>query len=239
MISVDIMAVLASISFIALSPDKRRSLIYLLPYLAVLLVAVYENIGAYTIYNREASGWIYDMLYPNRNRDLYNLWNYNILSVQGMSLLYLSLIKVYMKTPVRKKMIKGIILLVFFSSLMLQVSGVQPLIDSQPIIFFICYASVILGCGFFFIELMTQSEYLEINPIEQFAFWQVTFIMFYNTMIFLIQISFNYLMSIDSKLLSSFYYNARILSQLVLLAFLITLAAPAFKWKMNKEQIYV
>ncbi|MDF2156617.1 hypothetical protein [Algoriphagus sp. CAU 1675] len=124
-------------------------------------------------------------------------------------------------------------------ALVLEVSGMLPIVDSQPTIFFLFFGSNIIASGIYFIDLLTSPDYLDINPLEQFSFWQATFILFYFSMIFLIQVAFNYLWANYPDLLTSLYHFPRILSILSSVTLVATLASYKLKWKSDKQLIYV
>ena len=232
MLCLDILLITGTVFFFLLPREKRKNHSYLLPFLILVLVLCYENLGAYTAYFRNSNQWVYQF-FGSESTDNYNLWVWNIFNYQIGNFLFLALIKNWVKDPKRKKIIHYFQIGFVVLSILFQLVGLQPILDNQTLIYFIGSISVIIACGIFFIDLITSDYYLELNPLKLPSFWQITLILFQHTMMFLTEISFDYILSISNALLLSLYKISQTLYVLLLIVFVFSIGEPLFN-KKNK-----
>lgn len=215
--------ILGLILFFFLEKDKRGKPGFYLPFCLILLSVFYEYLAAATVEFLEINKWLYGVFnYPHENN--HNLWVYNFFGSHLPSLLFLALIYQYLFSSVKKRIVKGLLLLFIFSYVVFQVLGIESLFEQQAYSIFVGNSAVIIACGLYFMELISHPDYLEINPIKAFSFWQVTAILFNDTLKFLLEISFNYIISISMNLMSSLYLISMVTWILVLCSFLVTIA---------------
>jgi hypothetical protein len=232
-IVIDIILVLGIISFIKLPKNERANSHYWLPFLILVFTVFYESTGSFFLFSRELNAEINAFL-GNTEHPKYTIWVYNIFNIYILTFLYLFLIRQYV-TNRNRKMINGMMVFFFVAIIILNYSGVEKVYDSQPIIFFIGASFLIIASGLYFLEFIMGDIYLEINPLRLFAFWQVTFILFNYSAIFLLFISQKYLWQNYYSLYASISYINVILGILTLIVLLMTLAIPSLKWKYEKQ----
>jgi hypothetical protein len=221
-ISISGISILALILFFFLEKDKRGRPELYLPFCLILLSVFYEYLAAATVQFVEINKWLYGVFnYPHENN--YNLWVYNFFGYHLTSLLFLALIHYYLFSPIKKKIVKGLSLLFIFFYVVFQVLGIESLFEQQTYSIFVGYSAVIIACGLYFMELISHPVYLEINPLKAFSFWQVTAILLNDTLKFLLEISFNYIISVSMNLMESLYLISGVTWILVLCSFLFTI----------------
>lgn len=214
--------ILALILFFFLENEKQRKPEFYLPFCLILLTVFYEYLAAVTVHFKGINKWIYQVFnYPYENN--YNLWVYNFFGSHLTSLLFLALIYCYLFSPFKRKTVKGLSLFFIFAYIVLQLTGIESLFEQQTYSIFVGYSVVIMACGLYFMELISHPDYMEINPVKAFSFWQVTLILFNYTAVVFLEISHNYIISISMDLMSSLYLISKITWTLILLSFLVTI----------------
>lgn len=228
--------ILALILFFFLEKDKRVKPEFYLPFSLILLSVFYEYLAAATVVFIEINKWLYGVFnYPHENN--HNLWVYNFFGSHLTSLLFLALIYQYLFSPLKKRIVKGLFLLFVFSYVVFQALGIESLFEHQTYSIFVGYSAVIIACGLYFMELISHPDYLEVNPLKAFSFWQVTVILFNYTIEFLLEISFNYIISISMNLMASLLKISMITWILILCCFLVTIILNT-RFFITKELSY-
>lgn len=228
--------ILALILFFFLEKDKRVKPEFYLPFSLILLSVFYEYLAAATVVFIEINKWLYGVFnYPHENN--HNLWVYNFFGSHLTSLLFLALIYQYLFSPLKKRIVKGLSLLFVFSYVVFQALGIESLFEHQTYSIFVGYSAVIIACGLYFMELISHPDYLEVNPLKAFSFWQVTVILFNYTIEFLLEISFNYIISISMNLMASLLKISMITWILILCCFLVTIILNT-RFFITKELSY-
>ena len=188
--------ILALLSSFFLEKDKRAKPELYLPFSLILLSVFYEYLAAATVVFIEINKWLYGVFnYPHENN--HNLWVYNFFGSHLPSLLFLALIYQYLFSPFKKRIVKGLSLLFIFSYIVFQALGIESLFEQQAYSIFVGYSAVIIACGLYFMELISHPGYLEVNPLKACSFGQTTVILFNYTIVFLLEISYNYIISIS------------------------------------------
>ncbi len=217
--------------------DKRADIKYWLPFLIVLLAFFYENLGAYTNFNFEMKRSV-NALLGNTKNPKYNVWVFNIFNQQLLTLLILYLLKSYLS--IRKKKIVNWLMFFFLGTSVFIVGfGFEPIYGSQPLIFSIAAGSILISCGLYFMSFITDDSYLESNPLRLASFWQVTFILFYHSMIFLKTVSQKYLWAENMDLYKSLNYINTILWLFIMITMLLSYSTDSLKLKLEREPNYV
>lgn len=232
-IVIDLILVLGIISFFNLPKHERASSFYWLPFFILVYIVVYESIGSFFLYSQDLNAKINRFL-GNTENPIYNVWVFNLFNIYILTVILLGLIGSYLGQKFRR-IIKAMILFFLTAICILNFFGFQKIYDSQPIIFFISASLLIIASLLYFIEFITSDIYLEINPLRLFSFWQVTFILFNYSAIFILSISQRYMWEHYYTLYSSLHIINIILGITILVIFLATLASPSLNWKFEKQ----
>jgi hypothetical protein len=86
---------------------------------------------------------------------------------------------------------------------------------------------------------MKDPVYLEVNPLRLLSFWQVTVILFYYSLTFLINNSMEYLWKTQPLLAGSLGRINMFLGILSLVVIVFIIAAPNLNIKLEKEPAHV
>lgn len=197
-IPLEILRVIGIICFFKLPKEKRANIFYWLPFLILNFHLFYKNFGSYTNYNYEFKASVNAFL-GNTEFPLFNLWLYNIARRQIEAILFLILIRISI-VPSKKKYFDWMIVIFIVAALFLQISGIELLYLNQPIIFAIGANMILLGCAIYFIDLISNKQYLEKNPLRLLSFWQMTTIMFTFSLSYISSVALLYLYQINPRL---------------------------------------
>ncbi|WP_075350077.1 histidine kinase [Algoriphagus marinus] len=235
-ISSNLLLIIGVFFFLKLPKDKRANIRYWLPFLILTFTVLYENFGSYTNYNfdfkKAINAYLGNTEYPQ-----FNLWLFNIARRQVGVILYLLLIKYWLR-PAHKKyinwMILGFIILVF----VLQISGIEPLYLNQPIIFAIGANLILIGSGLYFIGMITHDQYLERNPLRLVSFWQMTIILFTFSLNYISSVSLLYLYEVNPVLGKALQDISYVMLLCTLGVLIVTIASPLLPSIFEKEPSY-
>lgn len=228
--------IVGSISFYYLPKEKKSNILYWLPFLILCFTSFYEIFGRYTNYNYEFKRAVNEYL-GNYKYPKFNLWLFNVARRQIGTILFLLLIRTWLK-PSKKKIINWMILAFFILALGLQIFGIEPIYLHQPIIFSIGANMILIGCAMYFIELITEESYISKNPLRLLSFWQMTFIMFSFSLSYISSVALLYLYEVDPAL-GNYLQNIEILMNILTLAVLtLTIASPLLPRIFEKESYY-
>lgn len=170
------LAIVGIVGFSLLSKEQKRKKVLQLSLSIVILVAFYENLGGFIGSQKIVTNWVF------------NLFNSHIAAI-----LFLLLIRTFLKVKIHKKIVTVLIVLFLLISLFLHLIGISHYNDEGEYISFFNSVLVLCSCGLYFLELITLDEFLEINPLKQFSFWASTVILFYFSSSFIIYISYKHL----------------------------------------------
>jgi hypothetical protein len=224
---------LGIISFFSLPKNMRASAFYWLPFLILVLTVTYETMGGFFIFYKDLNAQINAFL-GNTENPRYNVWVFNIFNIYLLTIFYLFLIRQYY-TVKYKKFINGMLIFYLLAIFVLNFTGLEKVYDSQPILFFISATFLIIASGGYFIMFLQEDVYLEVNPLRLFSFWQVTFILFNYSVLFLLQISQKYMWENHYSLFRSLTYINMGFGIIILLVFSATLAWPCLKWNYENQ----
>lgn len=236
LVSIDVLFILGIIYFLKLPKEKKANSHYWLPFSILAFTVFYENLGAYTIYNFEFNESVNE-IFGNTENPRYNLWLFNIANKQITTILYLFLIRSWLE-PSKKKYINWMIILFIIAVQVLQFSRIEPIYLDQPIIFTIGANMIIVGSCLYFINLISNEEYLASNPVRLLSFWQMTFILFTYSLTYISSVSLLYLYTNYPKLLYSLLQIDLVMGILNLAIMVLTLASPRFPSVFEKEPNY-
>lgn len=235
-ISINLIGIVGVSFFLILPLSAKNKAEYYLPFLLLFLVIFYENFGAYLlvekITNQKIHEWLFNVPYQG-----WNIWVFNLFYAQISKLSFLSIIQNQLKGKKQKKIIQGIWIGFLFICLGLQWTGIEPLYDFQPIISGLGNVCIVFACCLFFIELITAKSYLEIDPLYLWSFWFITLTLFQSSMVFLTDVSYEYLTLFNVPLYDSLIYISQILYFLIMLS--ITIKFILKKLSFNPQNLTV
>ncbi len=237
MISIDIILLIGIFYFLKLPKEKRANSFYWLPFLILAFTVFYENLGGYTNYNFEFKKAV-NVFLGNTENPIYNLWLFNIANTHIITILYLFLIRSWLE-PSKKKYINWMIILFVVIVQVLQISGIEPIYLDQPVISTFGANMIIAGSGLYFIGLMSNEQYLAVNPFRLLSFWQMTFILFTYSLTYITSVSLLYLYTIYPLLVSSLYQINWVMGILNLAILVLTIASLHIPRFFEKEPNYV
>lgn len=120
----------------------------------------------------------------------------------------------------------------------LQLSGIEPVYLNQPLIFTFGANLILLGSGFYFIGLMTNEQYLSVNPLRLLSFWQMTFILFTYSLTYISSASLMYLYTNYPQLLASLLKIDWVMGVLNLAILVLTVASPRYPYLFEREPYF-
>lgn len=173
---IDLIVLLGSISFLVLSRKDQKTSIYRLLLSSLILVFVYENVAYYLASGHIGNNWVYLIFYGH-----FATW------------VNLLIIKEFILNPKLKRVIVGFVVAILIFSGIPCLFGYIPWNSSGEYTSFLTGSLMIISCGIFFYELLTNDGYLNINPLHFSGFWIVTFLLFFYSASFMILISHAYL----------------------------------------------
>jgi hypothetical protein len=233
----DALLIVGLIYFILLGAEKRVSKLYWLLFFVLSFTVFYENFGAYLTYNSSLNAHINAFLGNTKNPN-YNLWLYNLTGNVIIPCSYMLIIRLYV-SHLYKKLV-SVMLFSFISFLIVfQLVKLEPVYGPQLIAYSLGATLVLISCILFFISLMKDPVYLEVNPLRLLSFWQVTVILFYYSLTFLTNNSAEYLWKTQPSLAVSLNWINVFLGIISLMAIVIIIAAPNLNIKLEKEPTYV
>ncbi len=217
-----VFAIAGLIGYSLLSKESKKKESLILSTGIVVLVAVYEYFATLL----SASGQV-------------NNWVYNIFNGHFAAILFLLLIRSFLKKKVHRKLVNLFIGLFLLFSLILHLSGFVHYNDSGEYISFLNTIFVLLSCGLYFIELISLDELLNVNPLREFSFWASTVILFYFSSSFMIYISLKYLYTNHMDIYYMVLEIPRNMALLCNFCLLLAIVALATKEKLKLEIIHV
>lgn len=192
--------------------------------------------GRYTVYdfefNKSVNAYLGNTKYPS-----FNLWLFNIARRQLGVILYLVLIKMWLH-PSKKKYMNWMIIGFIVLATGLQIADIEPLYLNQSIIFAIGANMILVGCGMYFIGMITHERYLASNPLRLLSFWQMTFIMFTYTLSYISSVALMYLYEVNPVLGKALQKIEDLMLLLNLGVLTLTIASPLLPGIFRKEPSY-
>lgn len=170
------LAIIGLCGYFFIPVSQRGKRIIQLSLWIILLVASYELLASFL-----------------SSQKIINLWVYNLFFTHLGGILFLVLIKNFLKRQNHKKAINILILLFLLISLALHLSGIAHVNDNGEYTTALITLFIMVGCSMYFFELISIEEFLMIDPLKEFSFWSSTAVFFYYSSSFMIFISFKYL----------------------------------------------
>jgi len=236
-IPMDILMIIGLVCFLKLPKEKKANIHFWLPFLILSFTVLYENFGRYTNYNYEFKKSVNEYL-GNFKYPKFNLWLYNVTKRQIGTILYLFLIKSWLE-PTKRKFIDWMIIGFVIISLALQISGIEPLYLSQPIIFALGANMILIGSALYFTGMITQPQYLDKNPLRLISFWQMTFVMFTFTLTYIFSVTLIYLYEVNPVLGEALQQIDIVMNNINLGILTLTIASPFLPRIFEEEPFYI
>ncbi|MCE7057769.1 histidine kinase [Algoriphagus sp. AGSA1] len=236
LIALDILAVLGIIFFFRLSKDQKTQLCFWLPFLILIFTVLRSNMGGYANYNYEFKKAVNAYL-GNTEFPRYSLWLKNVGDILILTVLYFFLIKSWLE-PSKKKYINWMLIVFVVTSQIIQFSGLEPIYWFQPIIFSIGANMILVGCGLYFVGLMTNDTYLKSNPLRLVSFWQMTFLLFTYSLTYINDVAMPFLVTYNYELGKSMYQINEVMIVCNLAIFVLTIASPKLPNLFEREPSY-
>lgn len=189
---VNTLGVLTLVLFIVLPNKKKTKSRFLLPFLFIALVTFYEDFSVYLLYNKNLNQFFHELISDTPFQG-WNLWSYNLFNYQISKVLLLVYLRNQIQTPNRKKLVLIFLGGFVLTCALLMVFKLEPLYGFQTIIYFLGNTLLILASGLYFLDLISNPKFLNINPLRNWEFWSVTVILFQSAVVFLADIAYPYL----------------------------------------------
>lgn len=170
------LAVIGIVGFSILSKEQKKEQVLQLSLSIVVLVAFYENLAGLIASQKTV-----------------NLWVYNVFNSHVTGILFMLLIRSFLKRQNHKKAVTFLIVLFLLISFFLHLTGISQINDTGEYLSFFNSVMILCCCGLYFFELITLDEFLDINPLREFSFWASSLILFYFSSSFMVYISYKYL----------------------------------------------
>ncbi len=223
------------VHFFRLSKSERGNIFYWLPLLILVFTVAHENVGAFTLdseFNRSVNAF-----FGNTENPKYNLWLKNITFYYLGIILYLALIRLWI-IPSRKKILTAFIVSFTLIAPIIWLLEFEPFYLNQSVAYAIGANLILIGCGLYFIGLITDDKYLNSEPIRLLSFWKVTFILFNYSLTYINSVSLAYVYSINEDMADSLIIVDMLLSVINLAILVLILASPNFPRTFQREPYY-
>jgi hypothetical protein len=170
------LALAALIGYSVISGDQRKNESVRLSLWIVVLVGFYEVLAGFLA-----------------SQKIENHWVYNFFNSHVAAILFLLLLRSFLKKEGHRKLVYIFIVLFLLISFVLHLAGFVHYNDTGEYLTFFNTILILCSCGLYFFELLTLEEFLGIDPLKEFSFWSSTAILFYFSSTFMIFISYKYL----------------------------------------------
>ncbi len=235
-VSIDLLLLIGIVYFFKLPKEKRSHKGYWVPLTILAFTVFYENMGSFTLSHNEFNSSVNSFL-GNTGNPEYNVWLKNITFGYLGLILYLALIRQWI-VPSRKKILTAFILTFSILSPIIWWLEIEPFYLSQSVVFALGANLILVGCGLYFIGLITDKKYLESNPIRLLSFWQTTFILFTYSLTYINSVSLVYIYNINPDLADSLIMIDMVLGIINLSILALILASPSFPKIFQTEPYY-
>ena len=217
-----VFAIAGLIGYSLLSKESKKKVSPILSLGILVLVALYE-IGATLL----------------ATSSIVNNWVYNIFNGHFAAILFLLLIRSFLKKKIHRELVNLFIGLFLLFSLVLHLSGFVHYNDSGEYIAFLNTIFILFSCGLYFFELISLDELLNVNPLREFSFWACTVILFYFSSSFMIYISWKYLYTNHFDIYLMVKEIPRNMALLCNFCLLLAIVSFAIKEKLKLDIIHV
>lgn len=204
------LSIAGGISFIALSQKDKKIQINRLLITALILVFFYEILALILATNKITNHWVYLIFFNH-----FAVW------------INLLILREFIFRSILKKIILGLMVALFLFSGLPYMTGIIPLNDTGEYPSLLGGSFVLLSCGMFFYELLSNDRYLSISLLQFSGFWIGTLLLFFYSGSFMIFISYGYLINNYLDIYFIVIELTRTTALLLYLTYFLSLA----KWK--------
>lgn len=219
--------------FLKLPKSQRAIKRFWLPFLILSFTVFYESMGSVTRYYSQFNKTVNELL-GNTEFPRYNLWVFNITNTLVTTVLYIFLIRFWIP-PTKKRFLTWMIYGFIIVYLVFQFTGIEPIYLNQPMLFAIAANLILIACSFYFIQMMTDSSYLEVNPKRLISFWQVTINLFTYSLTYIYSVSLVYLYNLNPELTENLANVSRIMGILNQSILIVMIASPRLTNLFDQE----
>jgi hypothetical protein len=215
-------AIVSLAGYSILSKEQKKNESVKLSLALVVIVPFYEMLA--TVFS---------------SQKIVNQWVYNLFNAHVSAILFVLLIRSFLKRKSHKKAVNLLIVLFLLISVYLHLTEISHFNDAGEYLSFFNSILILICSSFYFFELITLDEFLEINPLREFSFWASTAILFYFSSSFMIYISLQYLFTYH---LDIFYLVIKIPIHMTLLCNLLlcfSIFSLVLKNKFQSELLHV
>lgn len=122
-----------------------------------------------------------------------NQWVYTLFGSHVTTILFVMLIRSFLKSEKHRKAVNWLIFLFLLISFFLNLTGISQINDAGEYVSFFSTVLILCCSSFYFFDVITLDVFLKINLLKEFSFWASTAILFYFSSSFMIYISMKYL----------------------------------------------
>jgi len=219
--------------FLKLPKSQRIDKRFWLPFLILSYTVFYESMGLVTRYYSQFNRTVNELL-GNTEFPGYNLWVFNITNTLVATVLYLFLIRFWIP-PTKKRFLTWMIYGFIIIYLVFQFIGIEPIYLDQPMLFAISANLILIACSSYFIQMMTDPSYLEVNPIRLLSFWQVTILLFTYSLTYIYSVSLVYLYNLNPEFTGNLANVNMILGILNQSVLIVMIASPRLPKLFDQE----
>ena len=224
------------IIYVRLPAGARKRRENFLPFLYALIYMTIDPLGLGVRIFQDVNGAVNEF-FGNIEKPFYNAWIYNIILRMILPVLTIILIQTYV--PPRQKTILQRLWIGFavFATLF-QFLQVEPIYLNQGVLVSVGSLCMLVSCFVYFYTLITRDEYIFKNILLLPSFWQITFILFYTALTYFNNVSLTYLDENHRAFLVSMFKVDKFTGVVQSLVFILCLAAPMLKIKVENQPSY-
>lgn len=214
------LALIGIIAFLFLPVQKKKQPEFYLAFLFLLIVSFYELMAIYLVESQELNKKIHELISDSDFMG-YNIWVFNIFNYQLSKIPLILWINRFINNVNYRKINLSLLGIFIFTAQVLTLTKIQEISGFQPLNYLMSYILGIVACGLFFVDLISSEKSLEIHPLRFIPFWFITLTLFQQVIVFLAEMSNDYLAFNDITLYYFFNYISMTLYVLMLTAIVV------------------
>ncbi|WP_373400516.1 histidine kinase [Algoriphagus halophilus] len=219
--------------FLQLPKAQQNSKKFWFPFIILVFVVFYESMGFFTRYHIPLNRYVNELL-GNTEFPRYNLWVFNVANTIIATVLYLFLIKSWLP-PTQKRILTWMIYGFIVTSLVFQFSSIEPLYLDQPMLFAIAANLILIACGIYFLQMISDPSFLRANPLRLLSFWKVTILLFTYSLTYIFSVSIIYVYNINPELSEFLVLLNRLMGILNQSVLILIIASPRLTHLFDQE----
>jgi hypothetical protein len=211
-IIINVIALAGLVAYFLLPKNEKKIRIYLLLICALVLVSFYQDLASYL----------------GRVMRLKNHWVFNVFFYHFAVWINLFILRELTLKPIFKKIILGFVWILFICSGLPYGLGFFPFNELLNYAALLGSSMIIISCGLFFYDLLSNDAYLHLKILRYSGFWIATLLLFFYSSNFVLFVSLSYIIKHHTDIFIVIVIIPMISSVFVYIVFLLTLA----KWKV-------